>query len=200
MSANGAFSTILEYDFFGGGVVYTSGEVSGIIELSLDADVRVPIVGEIQPQTISFALTEAGIETPTIYGSAENLSIDFSMNQSGFIEFGVQRYLTSNANTMIIPFSGSANGYSIVSGTLNQVLSFTPETNIYVFSEGPGFGSISFSVLSKGTNASTHIYDRIGANYCVFDGIEHNEVQIVTQSNDVKIIDNGIRQAEIIQN
>lgn len=196
MSANGAFSTILDYNFFGGGVVYTTGEVSGIIEPSLNSVGRVPIVGEIQPQNIEFTLTEAGIETPTINAAAENLSFGFT--GSGFIEFGVQRYLTSNANTMIIPFSGSANGYSIVSGSLDQVLTFTPETNIYVFSEGPGLGSISFSVLSKGTNASTHVYDRIGANYCSFSGIDHNNVQIVAQSNDVKIVDNGIRQAEII--
>lgn len=200
MAANGTFTSTLDYDFFGGGYVRSSGEASGNIGLSLDSSARVQIVGEIQPQFISFELTDAGIETPTIYGSAENLSIDFTIDESGFIEFGVQKYLVTNANTMIIPFGGSAEGYSIVSGTLNQVLTFTSDINIYVFSEGPSFGSIGFSVSSKGTNASTHIYDRIGANYCSFDGIEHNNVQIVAQSNDVKILDNGIRQAEIIQN
>lgn len=200
MAANGTFSTTLDYDFFGGGVVYTSGEVSGIIEASLDASARVPIAGQITPQTISFQLTEAGIETPTIYGAAENLTIDFSLNQSGFIEFGTQRYLFTNANTMVIPFSGSANGYSVVSGTLNQVLEFTSETNIYVFSEGPASGTISFSVLSEGTNVSTHVYDQKGANYCSFSGVDYNNVQIVAQSNDVIIMNNGEGFAEIIQN
>lgn len=200
MAANGTFTSTLDYEFFGGGVVYTSGEVSGSIDASLDASARVPIVGEIQPQFISFSLTEAGIETPTIYGSAENLSIDFSLNQSGFIEFGVQKYLTTNANTMVIPFSGSANGYSIVSGTLNQVLAFIPETNIYVFSEGPASGSVSFSVLSKGTNASTHVYSEKGANMCSIYEDSFNNVQISAHSNDVRIINDGTSFADIIQN
>lgn len=200
MAANGTFTSTLDYNFFGGGYVSTSGIVSGSIEPILDAHARVPIAGEIQPITISFDLVDAGIETPTIYGSAENLSFDFSMNQSGFIEFGVQRYLTTNSNTMIIPFGGSANGYSVVSGALDQVLTFTADTNIYVFSEGPSSGSIGFSILSKGTNASTHIYDKVGSNDISFNGIDHNDVKIVAQSNDVKIIDNGMRQAEIIQN
>lgn len=200
MAANGTFTSTLDYDFFGGGYVFTSGTASGSIDPILDASARVPIVGEIQPQSISFSLTEAGIETPTIYGSAENLSIDFTLDQSGRIEFGVQRYLTTNSNTMIISFGGSANGYSIVSGVLDQVLTFTPDTNIYVFSEGPALGIIDFSVLSKGTNAATHVYSLFGSNDLTFNSIDYNDVKIVAESNDVKIIDNGIRQAEIIQN
>lgn len=200
MAANGTFTSTLDYDFFGGGYVFTSGTASGSIDPILDASARVPITGEIQPITISFELTEAGIETPTIYGSAENLSIDFTVDQSGRIEFGVQRYLTTNSNTMIISFGGSANGYSIVSGVLDQFLTFTPDTNIYVFSEGPALGIIDFSVLSKGTNAATHVYSLFGSNDLTFNSIDYNDVKIVAESNDVKIIDNGIRQAEIIQN
>lgn len=197
MSANGSVTSTLDYEFFGGAVVKNSGTLSGNLNNVLEFSAVVPVNAEPFNYTLEFGLT-AGIETPTVYGEATNLSIGFDMNQSGFIEFGVQRYLVSNANTMFIPFGASSEGYSVVSGVFDNILPFTSETNIYVFSEGPASGSITFSVLGKGTNASTHIYDRVGENFCEFQGVDHNGVLMVYESNDVKIIDNGIRQAEII--
>lgn len=200
MSANGAFTTTLDFQYFGGGYVQVSGPVSVSIDPIFESIGLLPVSGELQPQTLSFSLAEAGIETPTIQGIAENLTISFDMNQSGFIEFGVQRYASAEWGSLIVPFTANSEGYSVVSGTFNNVLEFTSDTNIYVFSEGPALGSIPYFVAGKGTNVSSHIYDKIGANYVDIDGVDHNDVHISVQSNAVKIIDNGIRQAEIIQN
>ena len=197
MSANGSIVTTLDYDFFGGAVVKNSGTLTGALEPSLVFVAQNPVNAEPFTFTLEFGLT-AGIETPTVYAEATNLSIDFTIDQSGFIEFGVQKYLYSNANTMIIPFGATGEGFSTIEGTFDNILPFTSETNIYVFSEGPASGTFGFTVLGKGTNHSTHIYDRIGANEVSFQGIENNDVRMVADSNDVIIIDNGIRQAEII--
>ena len=197
MSANGSINTTLDYQFFDGAVVKTGGTLTGALEPSLVFVAQNPVNAEPFTYTLEFGLV-AGIETPTVYGEATNLSIDFTIDQSGFIEFGVQRYLTSNANTMIIPFGATSEGYSIVEGTFDNILPFTSETNIYVFSEGPAAGTFGFTVLGKGTNVATHIYARVGASFVQFQGIDHNGVKMISDSNDVNIVDNGIRQAEII--
>lgn len=197
MSANGSIATTLDYEFFGGAVVKNAGTLTGALEPSLVFVAQNPVNAEPFTYTLEFGLT-AGIETPTVYGEATNLSIDFTIDQSGFIEFGVQKYLTSNANTMIIPFGATGEGYSVVSGTFDNILPFTSETNIYVFSEGPAAGTFGFTVLGRGTNYSTHIYDKVGANEVTFQGIDSNDTKMIAESNDVIIIDNGIRQAEII--
>lgn len=197
MSANGAVTTTIDFEFFGGGYTQLSGGVSATIEPSLVSYAKIPIVGQIQPVTIDFGIT-AGIETPTIYGRAD-LSFDFI--GSGTAEFGVQRYATVGANTQAILFEYTANsaGHVITHSYFNNTLDFTLSTNIYVFSLGDSSGSYSFNVESTGVNVSTRSYSVNGANYCSFDSIDFNDVQISAQSNYVEIVNNGTTQAEILQ-
>ena len=197
MSANGAVITTLDFEFFGGGYTQLSGEVSGIIEPSLVSYAKIPIVGYIEPVTLDFTFT-AGIETPTIYGNA-NLSFGFT--GSATVEFGVERYATVGANTQAILFEYTANsaGYVTTHAYFNPTLEFTLSTNIYIFSLGDSSGSYSFDVESTGINVSTRSYSINGANYCEFDAVDFNDVQIIAQSNYVEIVNNGTTQAEILQ-
>lgn len=196
MSANGAFSSTLDYNFFGGGVVSLSGSLSTNLDPVFESSAVIPVFGEIQPQSLSLELTEAGIETPTIQASF-NGSIDFT--GFGTAEQGI----TTNGQSFYVirtEFTANAEGHVVVSGTLDQTLDFSIQPNIYVFSEGPAAVSFDFSVAAQGTNVSTHLYSKDGANYCSIYGIDYNNVKIMAQSNSVKIIDNGIRQVEVIQN
>lgn len=197
MSANGAVSTTLDFEFFGGGYTQLSGEVSGIIEPSLVSYAKNLIVGEISPVNLDFTFS-AGIETPILYGRANN-TIDFSV--SGTAEFGVQRYGTVGAQEKVVLFdyTASSSGYVTTHLNFNPTLEFTLDTNIYLFSIGDSVGSYGFSFESTGLNISTRSYSRDGATYCSFDGNDFNDVQISAQSNSITIINNGITQAEILQ-
>lgn len=193
MSANGAFSTTLDFDFFGGGYLQLSGEVSGLIETSFVSYAQVPIFAE-APLTLDFEFT-AGIETPTVYGNA-NLS--FSFDAGGVIEFGVSRY-GSVANNVLFDYTSESLGYVKTHAYFSPTLEFTLDTNIYVFSEGDSAGLYNFSVESTGLNISTRSYSRDGASYCSFNGIDFNDLHINDESNSIKIINNGMTQAEILQ-
>lgn len=197
MSANGAVTTTIDFDFFGGGYTQLSGEVSGIIEPSLVSYAKIPIVGQIEPITLDFTFS-AGIETPTIYGRAD---LSFGFTGAGTAEFGVQRYGAVGANTKAILFDYTANSIGNVTthGYFNSTLEFTLDTNIYVFSLGDSSGSYSFNVESTGLNISTRSYSINGANYCSFDAVDFNDVQINAQSNYIEIVNNGTTQAEILQ-
>ena len=196
MSANGAFLTTLDFEFFGGGYTTLSGGVSTTIEPSLVSYAQVPITGTLNNFNLDFAFSGT-ITPPIIQASAENLSFDFTFNST--MEFGVQRYASAEYGSLVIPFSGSAEGYVVTSARLNQTLDFTLDTNIYVFSLGDSIVSYDFSVQSSGLNVSTRSYSRDGANYCSFNGNDFNEVQIFAQSNSVRITDNGVRYAEVLQ-
>ena len=95
MSANGVFTSTIDYTLFGGGYSVLVGGASGTFDVSIASDVVVPVVAT-STNSLDFTLT-AGVETPTIYGTASG-SLDFSMNQSGFIVFGIQSYLYSGNN------------------------------------------------------------------------------------------------------
>jgi hypothetical protein len=194
MSANGVFSTTLDYQYFGGAVVQNSGEFSGSLDYSFDSSVQIPIVGQIDNFNLDFSFT-AGIETPELNGTAD-LSFGFSVSAQA--DQGIQRFATVEWKKLQVPFSVSANGYSTIAGTLDQTLEFSLDTNIFVYSELESSGTIGFSVSSKGTNVSTHVYDVQGANYCTIEGMEYNDVQILSSYNSIHLTDNGIRQAEII--
>lgn len=196
MSANGAFSSTLDYTFFGGGVLQITGPVSVSIDPVFVASAEIPIYGEIQPYTLDFSLDEAGIETPTIQATL-NASISFT--GSGTIEQGIQSFLESYYVNRI-EFTANSVGDVVVKGELDLTLPFTIEPNIYVFSEGPGAGSISFSVLAQAYNMSTRVSSITGGNAILFKTNEFNEVRIAKESNSVRIVDNGIREADIIQN
>jgi len=193
MSANGTFSTTLDFDFFGGGYLQLSGEVSGLIETSFVSYAQVPIFAE-APLTLDFVFT-AGIETSTVYGSA---NLTFGFDAGGTIEFGVSRY-GSVANTVIFEYTAESSGYVTTHANFNPTLEFTLDTNIYVFSEGDSAGLYSFSVQSTGLNISTRTYSRDGASYCSFNGIDFNDLHINDESNSINIINNGITQVEILQ-
>jgi hypothetical protein len=196
MSANGAFSTTLDFEFFAGGYTTLTGEVSVSIEPSLVSYAKVPITGIINDFNLNFSFIGA-IVPPTIQASAENLSFGFT--SSSFIEFGVQRYAKAEFGSLIIPFTQSAEGYNLTHAYLNKTLDFTLNTKIYVFSLGESAGSYGFSLESAGLNISTRAYSRDGANYYTFNGVNFNDVTINAQSNSVRIIDNGVRHAEVLQ-
>ena len=196
MSANGAFSTTLDFEFFAGGYTTLTGGVSATIEPSLVSYAQVPITGTLNNFNLDFAF--AGIvSAPIIQASAENLNFGFT--SSSFIEFGVQRYARAEYGSLVIPFSATGEGYNVTHAYLNKTLDFTLNTNIYVFSIGDSAGSYDFSLQSTGLNISTRAYSRDGANYCTFNAIDFNDAIIKDQSNSVRIIDNGKRHAEVIQ-
>jgi hypothetical protein len=196
MSANGAFSTTLDFEFFAGGYTTLTGEVSVSIEPSLVSYAKVPITGIINDFNLNFSFIGA-IVPPTIQASAENLSFGFT--STSFIEFGVQRYAKAEYGSLVIPFTQSAQGYNLTHAYLNKTLDFTLNTKIYVFSLGESVGSYGFSLESTGLNISTRAYSRDGANYYTFNGVNFNDVTINAQSNSVRIIDNGVRHAEVLQ-
>lgn len=196
MSANGAFSSTLDYTFIGGGVIQVSGPVSVSIDPVFAASVQVPIYGEIQPYTLNFSLDEAGIETPTIQANV-NATIDFTASATA--DQGIQSFLRS-FYTNRIEFTANSEGYVVVSGTADLTLPLTTNTNIYVFSEGPASGSIDFSISAQAYNMTTRVRSRTGENSVMFKTNEFNGVRIKTESNDVRLVDSGVREADIIQN
>ena len=193
MSANGAFTSSIDYEFLGGGVVQISGPVSVSIDPIFDATAAAVIYGQ-SSNTLDFTFV-AGVETPTIYGTA-NLGIGFSA--TGRIEFGVQRFASSEWINRI-PFTANSEGYVVVSAQADIPLSFSLDTNIYVFSEGPSSGSIDYFVSAKGVNVSGRTYSKIGGNSVKLDNNQFNDVRINISSNGVRIVDNGLRLAEVIQ-
>lgn len=196
MSANGAFSSTLDYTFIGGGVSQISGPVSVSIDPTFAASVQIPIYAESTGNSIDFTLTEAGIETPTIQ-AVVNVSTSFTASATagqGLQTFGRSYY------TNRIEFTANSAGDVIVKGEADLTLPLTIEPNIYVFSEGPGSGSISFSLSAQAYNMTTRVSSRTGGNAVLFRTNEFNEVRISKESNSVRIVDNGIREADIIQN
>lgn len=200
MSANGAVTTTLDFDFFGGGYTQLAGGVSGAIETSFVSYAKVPIVGEIQPITLDFSFVSS-ITAPIIQASAD---LSFSITGYGTMEFGVQRFATvdgPDANTQAILFEYTANsaGSVITHGYFTPTLDFTLDTHIYVFSLGDTTTGYSFNVESTGLNVSTRSYSRDGGSYCSFNSVEFNETIINDESNSIKINNTGITYAEILQ-
>ena len=195
MSANGAFSTTLDFEFFGGGYTQLSGGVSGFIETSFVSYAQIPIAGTLNNFNLDFELI-GFITAPIIQASAE---LSFGFTSSSTIEFGVIRYATVEYGALVIPFTQSAQGYNLTHAHFNPTLEFTLDTNIYVWSAGDSVGSYGFSVESLGVNVSTRTYSKDGANYVVFNQIDFNDLHINDESNSIKIISNGMTQAEIIQ-
>jgi len=194
MSANGAVSTTVDFTYFGGGAVQVSGEVSGLIGTSFVFDGVVPVYGEIEPVTIDFSFS-GGVETPTIYATAE---VGFDFSSYSFIEFGDQRYL-SVANNVLFDYTANSTGYVTTHANFNPTLDFNLDTNIYIFSLGDGTGTYSFDIESLGYNISTREYSKTGGNYVSFDGIDKNATNVINPSNGIKLLNNGISKAEILQ-
>lgn len=196
MSANGAFSSTLDYTFIGGGVLQVTGPVSVSIDPVFVASAEVPIYAESTNNSLDFTLTEAGIETPTIQVTA-NLSTSFTVSSTA--EQGIQSFLRSYYLNRI-EFTANSAGNVIVKGEADLTLPLLSSTNIYVFSEGPASGSIDFSVSAQAYNMTNRVLSRTGDNAVLFKTNEYNEVRIAKESNAIRIVDNGIREADIIQN
>ena len=194
MSANGTFSTTLDYDFFAGGVVKTGGEVSSVFDLSLSTSGKVLVVGQAAGE-LDFTF-QAGAQLPEVDGTVD---VSFGFDVSSTVEFGVQIYGKSEfVNT--VEFGVSAEGYSIITGSLEQTLDFNLKSNFIIFSDGTASGSIGFTSSSTGINYSIHSSSFDGINEVrIPSTLSHNDYILVNKSNDVKIDRNGINGVIVLQ-
>jgi len=195
MSANGSFSSTLDYTFFGGGVVQVSGEIPTYdFPLSLVSTATLPIYAS-STNNLDFIFT-GGVENPANNGQ---VNATFGFTGSATVEIGISRFAKSEWSNRF-EFTANAEGLVVVSATFDNVLPFTTETNIYVFSEGPASGTFDFSVAALGTNVSTHAYSRTGGNAVKIGDVEFNGVRIPAATNGLRVINNGITHAEVINN
>jgi hypothetical protein len=193
----GAVTTTLDFGFFGGGYTQVSGVWSGSIDATFTSTAFAPVNGILSPVTLEFALV-AGIETPTVYGRAADLSFDFAASST--VEFGVQRFgAVGTEKVVLFEYTAESTGYNLTHANFNPTLDFTLDTEIYLFSSGGSVGSYGFNITSTGLNISTRSYSRDGATYCEFNAVDFNDAHIKLQSNSMEITNNGINYAEIIQ-
>lgn len=195
MSANGTFSTTLDYDFFAGGVVKTSGEASSTFDLSLSTTGAVIVYGQASG-SISYSL-QSGAQLPEVDGTVD---VSFGFDVSSTVDFGVQIYGKSEfINT--IEFGVSAEGYSIVTGRLNQTLDFNLKSNFVIFSDGIASGSFGFSASGTGINYSTHSHSFDGVNNVhIPSSVSHNDFVLVDKSNSVSIRQDSTNGVIVLQN
>ena len=194
MSANGVFTSTLDYTFFGGGFSIVSGGVPAqTIEYTFNSDVFVPITGDMQTLPLDFTFS-AAITPPIIQASAD---LSFGFTGSSFLEFGIQSFLSSE---WINRIEFSANGFAetVIAGVGDITLPFNLDTNIFVFSLGDGLTGFDFSVEGKGTNLSTHLFSTTGSNSLKFIDNDFNGYLIPKESNAVRIISDGATDVEIL--
>ena len=191
MSANGTFSSTLDYDFFGGGYITIQGGVSGSIDPAISSTSKVYIVGESTNNSIDFTFSSAA-QMPPAQGTLEQ-TIDFTFSST--VEFGIIRWATANNR---IDFSlDTAEGYNLTHGNLNKTLPFFISITADQFSLADTTVSYDFVLSGKGINISTHTYDRIGTNGVTFRD-NYNGISIVDQFTDVNIRDNGSTSVRIL--
>lgn len=197
MSANGALSSTLDFTFFGGGVIQVTGGISEQqFPLTLVSSAAVPVVGTLETFNLDFTFSSA-ITAPVIQASATNLSFGFT--GSGFIEFGIQTFGTAGGYEPIFEYTANSAGQVVVSGIGDFTVPFNIDTNIFVFSEGPATGTISYTLNGAGINVSRRRYEREGGNTVRLND-DYNGVRMLEATNGVRITDNGVRAAEVIQN
>lgn len=196
MSANGVFTSTIDYTFFGGGYSVIAGGVPAqTIDMALDTSGAVAIVGELQPFALDFEF-ESEITPPFIYGSAE---VSFGFTGSAFLEFGIQTFGSSEWINRI-EFTANSSAESVIAGVADITLPFNLDTNIFLFSLGDGLTGFDFSVAGKGTNLSTHKLSVTGSNSLKFINNDFNGYSIQKESNAVKIISDGGTDVEILLN
>lgn len=183
MSANGALSSTLDFEFAGGGYLNIVGGVDVSFNLAIDSTSAVYIVGESTNNSISYTL-DASAQMPGIFAVLEQ-EIPFSF--SGTAEFGVQRW--AEANNRIDFTFGTMTGYNLTHGALNKTIPFSVSITADQFSLGETAGSFAFIFSGKAVNKSTHTYDRVGKNGVNFRH-SYNGVLLSGEMNDVKIIKN----------
>jgi|TARA_B110000908_G_C10263663_1_gene461474 hypothetical protein len=192
MSANGVFTSTLDYSFFGGGFSTIEGGASGDFTLAFTSDVFNPVYAELD-QTLTFDVV-AGIVTPTVYGEFDG-TIDFSLNQSGRIEFGIQSYLTSANNE--VEFSASSTGLVPVTGSFTPTFDINFSGTMAQFSLVQGATAFSFDLDSVVQNYTLLNKTRAGKNATELTRFNSSEVVIKQEPNGVKIRNTGITYAEV---
>lgn len=192
MSANGEFSSTLDFEFFGGGAVNVVGEISASFDPILDFTAKTLIFAESTNNYIDFAFS-GGIQLPVIEATAD-LQIDFYSTST--VEFGIQSYLFANTR---IEFTNSSEGFAYVAGDIDVTVPFTVFTEVTQFSLGQGNVSYSFELDSLSINASTHTYDRLGKNGVLIGPIESNSIELTNDTNDINLVSNGETRVEIIR-
>jgi hypothetical protein len=191
---NGTFSSTLDFNFIGGGVLVVSGGLPlSSYDFELDFAGVVPVVGTIEPITLDFLL-DAGVAAPTIYATAD-LSIGFT--QTGFIEFGIQSYLSSGNNA--IDWSVDSTGFVTVSGSFDNTFDIDFSGTMTPFSLGDSTGSYAFVLDARALNYSEFNKSYDGKNLAsIHDNIE-NSITMLEIQNHVKIIDSGQTGVKILQ-
>ena len=192
MSANGVFTSTLDISFFGGGFSTIEGQASGVFDLSFTSNVFNPVLAELN-QILTFDV-EAGIVTPTIYGEFSG-AIDFTLDQSGRIEFGIQSYLTSANNEL--DFTAISYGKVPVAATANPTFEILFSGTMAQFSEIEGATAFDFSLYGYGENYTLLNKTRFGKNDAELTRLASNEAVIKQEPNDVKIRNSGITYAEV---
>jgi len=190
--SNGVTGSI-DFSFFGGGYSVLVGEVTGTFDVSIASDVFVPVHANAN-NTVDFFIA-AGVETPTIFGEF-NGTIDFSLNESGRIEFGRQGYGTSANNE--ITFIGSATAFNPIVGGFDNVLPITFSGTMAQFSLGQTTGAFSYALQSKVVNYTLLNKSRPNlTNGIKLQDTQNNQVNIKQEPNGVKIRNNGETFVEI---
>jgi|GEM_PF-4571346 len=191
MSANGVFTSTIDFEFFGGGYSTIEGQANSSFDLSFTSNVFVPIVATISPQTIDFNLS-AGIVTPTVYGDFTG-SIDFALDAR--IEFGRQGYGTSANNE--IDFSATGSGYVTVEGFAAPTLDFSISATMAQFSLAEATAAFDFAVNSYVQNYTLLNKSRGGKNSFELTRFSSNGVRIKQLQNGVKVRNPGTNQVVV---
>jgi hypothetical protein len=185
--SNGVTTGSIDFSFFGGGYSVLVGDVSGAFDVSIASDVFVPVHAEAN-NTIDFFIT-AGIETPTIFGEV-NVTVDFSLNESGRIEFGRQGY--GESANLSIEFTGSATAFNPIVGSFDNIFPIEFSGTMAQFSLGQTTGAFSYALQSKVINYTLLNKSRPNlTNGIRLQDTQSNQVNVKQQPNGVKIRNNG---------
>lgn len=191
MSANGTFSSTLDYEFFGGGFTIIRGGASGSIDFAIDSTSKVYINGQLSNLPLSFDFNLQA-RMPGIFATLEQ-SIDFTLTST--IEFGVQSYAEAN-NRIDFTFD-TMFAYNLTHGYLDLTIPFNLTFTADQFSLANTSGLYDFSFGALGTNRSTHTYDRIGRNEVIFRD-NYNNVLLRDNFTDIELRKDGITGVKIL--
>ena len=187
MSANGVFTSTLDFGFFGGGYSTIAGGASSTFDYTFSSDVFIPVLAELN-QTLTFDV-QAGIVTPTVYGEFSG-TIPFTLTEPARIEFGIQSYLYSGNNE--INFTSSSSGFSVITGSADITFPITISGTMAQFSLGQTTGAFSYALQSKVINYTLLNKSRPNlTNGIRLQDTQNNQVTIKQQPNGVKIRNNG---------
>lgn len=194
MSANGVFTSTLDFSFFGGGYSVLVGGAEGTFDYTFTSDVFVPVYATLD-QTLTFDV-QAGIVTPTIYGEFSG-TIPFTLTEPARIEFGIQSYMYSGNNE--IDFTASATGFSIIAGSADITLPLIFSGTMAQFSLGQATGAFGYALNSKVVNYTLTNKSRLGINSIEIGRHSYNDVIIRRSSepNDIRLKDSGETFAEV---